>query len=355
MLCRVAREQLHKIAGGDALRGLGAYAALGVHVLRCAPCRQELRRLRRLNELSRTLPVPTLPSNMRAQVLAELPVPMSVPSARKGVTIMRLSLIGGTCLTLAFIAGFLLLPRHRPALAGSDVRTALANARSWHLGGWKMEGDRRVAWEVWGQRSPFFYRERIGEQEVMDDGVNRYLVIPPYPNQKTGMSLKTASTVDINNIGMKFPGLRDMTGVNQVWKRIGDETTYSIAEMWTASDHPLRRNDLYTFEGDRPLPRVYSVHQRQYGEHSRTDQFDTDKIAKGAVEKEMDRAEYYVQRALQVPKQDQSTPESKALFSQAVRWQKRQIESVRPIWKTMAQDNLKSVQAAWSKSDTHNP
>ena len=213
---------------------------------------------------------------------------------------MRFSLITGTCLTLSLIGAFLLLPRHRP-LAAQEVRQALNGARSWHLTGWKMDGDKRLAWEVWGQRVPFFYRERVGDQETLDNGQYRYLALPPVMPGQAGVVLKTPSRMNSKALDQNFPALTRLTNMGDVWKRAGRDTTYSVSESWVMSLRPLRRNDLYTFAPNSPLPKQYSQNLQQYGKRSRSEAFDERSIQKGPVEKEWEDAHLEAEYNLTIP------------------------------------------------------
>jgi hypothetical protein len=298
------REQLNQVAGGERLPSLHAYARLGAHVLRCASCRREWHRLRRLCALSRQLPAPILPPSLQTSALAGRLASPTFP-LRKGVLLMRVSLIAGTCLTLVLVGGLLLLPREHSALAAQDIYQALARVRSWHLKGWKLDGENRLDWEVWGQRAPFFYYERMGERETLDDGRYRYLVIPPLsPQHKHGLVLKTTSRMDATDIDLTFPALRNLTNLRNVWKREALDTTYSVQESWTISNHPVRRNDLYTFEGDSPLPRRYSQYLRQYVAHPPGEVFDERRFENGPIEKEWESTHLDAEYNVAIPSEE---------------------------------------------------
>jgi hypothetical protein len=49
---------------------------------------------------------------------------------------------------------------------------------TWHLTGWKLQAGKKVRWEVWGRRAPFFYLERIGEHITIDDGKTQTRILP---------------------------------------------------------------------------------------------------------------------------------------------------------------------------------
>jgi len=290
MICSLVQERLDQIASGERSGSPFAYALLCAHLVRCANCRRELRRLRRLAALSQQLPAPALPIAMRASVLAaaSLPAPPTVRPLR-GVSIMRLSLTTGTCLTLILAGSLFLLPRQRAARAAEDVHLAVARAHSWHLKGWQMDGKKRILWEVWGQRSPFFYRERVGDQEVLDDGQHRYIALPSSPNHG-GFVLKTASQLKVGGLDGNFPFLSKTTRLTTVWKREGNETTYSLTDGCSMALSPIRRNDLYTFAGDSSLPIRYSQHLRQYPAWNPKQTFDERIIEQGPVQREWEDA-----------------------------------------------------------------
>ena len=47
---------------------------------------------------------------------------------------------------------------------------AIQRVNTWHLRGWRLHEGQRVPWEIWGRRSPFYYREQVGEEVTVDDG-----------------------------------------------------------------------------------------------------------------------------------------------------------------------------------------
>src|SRR5205823_11620317 len=62
--------------------------------------------------------------------------------------------------------------RGAPAIA-ARVKAAVQRATTWHLKGWRDNRGKRIPWEIWGRRRPFFFREESGEKVVVDDGRER--------------------------------------------------------------------------------------------------------------------------------------------------------------------------------------
>jgi hypothetical protein len=281
MRCTIAREQIQRLIVGERSPRFDALPVLA-HLARCRQCRQEWRHCRQLRQAARNLPAPTLPAEHRARVLAEIagmPVPTSAgetPSdaqKRRGTRMVQRTLILGVCVTAA-IATLMLLTIHSPhrgvAWAMGDVKKALEHVNTWHLKGWKREGDKEIPWEVWGRRTPFFYHERIGGQETLDDGVNRTIVFPAGASNgnKRAVVLRIPSRPNTqSSMGLSFTlGLdRQMTnGNNKPWSRDGDTETFLREEMIIGSTPVIQVNGLFTFEKDSPLPIRYERLMRAY-------------------------------------------------------------------------------------------
>jgi len=60
-----------------------------------------------------------------------------------------------------------------PFQYAADVRDAIDRAASWHLDGWRDSANGRRRWSIWGRRNPYFFREDIDGQIMIDDGVKR--------------------------------------------------------------------------------------------------------------------------------------------------------------------------------------
>lgn len=120
-----------------------------------------------------------VPPGLRARVLAALadPAPVSVKGAAPHLS-RRRALTAAFALAVAG-AGLIAGPRLlvRSALA-AQVKAAVTRANTWHLSGWRLKEGKKLRWEVWGRRSPFFYREQVGDAVLIDDGQTRTQVLP---------------------------------------------------------------------------------------------------------------------------------------------------------------------------------
>lgn len=283
MRCTTAREQLERLAVGDGAPRIRALAAFA-HMARCSECQREWRRLQRLRQAAHSLPAPSLPAELRAHVLAEIaaaPVPTPADASPEGVLkgrgnrMVQRSLIAGVGL-IGFAGALLLLTPHSrrtgAPLAMGDVQKALEHVNTWHLTGWKRVADKEIPWEVWGRRTPFFYHERIGGQETLDDGRERTIVFPPsadYGNKQT-VILKIPSRPDAeSSMGLSFVmGLdRNQGNSNKPWRQDADTETF-IREETTIFGNPAvpteQVNGVFTFEKGSRLPIRYERLLRLY-------------------------------------------------------------------------------------------
>jgi hypothetical protein len=76
------------------------------------------------------------------------------------------------------VAGFLIGPRYLSGFAVSEVKAAVQKTQTWHFSGWRIQDGRKVRWEVWGRRTPYFYHEQIGGEILIDDGKQRLRIFP---------------------------------------------------------------------------------------------------------------------------------------------------------------------------------
>jgi len=93
---------------------------------------------------------------------------------------------------MALLVGLVAVLRLTRGRDNSDpLRFAADNATTWHLKGWRTLGNAQQPWEVFYRREPLFYRERIGDGELIlsDEGcVSVYL--PSTKNPK-GYAIST--------------------------------------------------------------------------------------------------------------------------------------------------------------------
>ncbi len=300
MRCNTVREQLLRLTGNDKPLPLMEAARMRAHLARCPQCRREWLRLKRLNETASRLPAPALPANLRARVLAEIAAaPLPAPPAgspdeartRKRFRIMQRSLLVSVGLTAALGAFFLLMPHSRKTLAMGDVRKALENVNTWHLKGWKREGDKEIPWEVWGRKTPFFYHERIGAQETLDDGKERVLVFAPNPKANTqGVTLTVPSRPDAaSSMGLSFVlGLaRQNANAGKLVASDLNTETFIREEMVIGSDPAVQVNGQFTFEKGSPLPLRYErLHRLYHVPKNAQGAFDSHNLPENAAEKE---------------------------------------------------------------------
>jgi hypothetical protein len=284
MRCTTARE--HGRAWMVGARSPRLMLAALAHLARCPQCRQELRHIRQLRMAARDLPSPSFPVELRARVLAEIataPVPALASETtadahkrRWSRMIQRTVILG---VGLATAVGALLLSSRSPhrggVLALGNVRKALEHVNTWHLKGWQRQGDREVPWEVWGRRNPFFYHERIGEQETLDDGNSRTIVLPPnkfYLTKQTVVLKMPSRPNPESSTGLAYVlGLEQQPDntVIKPWSRDAETETYRSEESISISNPAIQANGLLTFQPDSPLPLRYERLMRAY--HVQTD------------------------------------------------------------------------------------
>lgn len=126
--------------------------ALMLHLASCSGCRAYKRNIAQINRVASTL---------------------SLPLQRK--PIMARSVIGALTVATAVGIGLLIGPRFTTSksLAASEIHAAILKANTWHFVGWKIVNEKKVKWEIWGRRAPFFYREQLGDDLLIDNGKTR--------------------------------------------------------------------------------------------------------------------------------------------------------------------------------------
>ncbi len=172
---------------------------------------------------------------------------------------MTLRLVTGFALTAALSVAMLILPHTHGAVSmAAEVRQALQQVNTWHLRGWKLLDGKQTAWEVWGQRSPFFYRERIGDETVIDDGKQRVRILEAAPelNRAQGIVLRTPSQRNLDIVGEGFTSSFKDVFPTQAPLR---ETTQEIVLEAPNDTQVLDKRDLYTISKRTWLPEQYEV------------------------------------------------------------------------------------------------
>jgi hypothetical protein len=134
---------------------------------------------RNLRRLARTLPRENPPATLRARVLGNLPEAVASPASSRHL--LRLG-IAGVMVASALLV-LVLFPRSvLPPSRAQDIEAAVRQANTWHFVGWRRNNKgQQQKWEVWGRRQPFFYREQLGGQILLDDGKRRMHLLPQDP------------------------------------------------------------------------------------------------------------------------------------------------------------------------------
>src|SRR5207302_1969596 len=172
MSCRAVRDSLPEYAAG---RPIPSGVQIAAHLSCCTACAAAERELRAAFAALATQPAPPASADGEARARRALGAaaaadrPATLKLGRGGSKLHPLAarLAVTAVLAAALIA---LLPRQGSRSVGAAVEAAVQRANTWHLVGWKLQGGQRVPWEIWGRRSPFFYREQLGEELNFDDG-----------------------------------------------------------------------------------------------------------------------------------------------------------------------------------------
>jgi hypothetical protein len=285
MRCKTAREQLHRLIDGEWPESRRSLPALAGHMLTCRECRAWWRQAARLRREARTLPVLQPPANLRSRVLDSLPpiTPEGSYSVRKGRQIVLTRLIGGMALTAGLT--FALLTFHGKlgmSSAAEGVKAALDKVNTWHLTGWKLQNGKQVPWEIWGRRTPFFYREQVGSEITQDDGTQRtqVLSIVKTDGHPGGLVMLSDSRPGPENMGWTFvpafQGLANPKTENRYRWNVtpnfldgrGDragaghnrgDVTYAVDTRVYMSNPPVQRDEVLTIDRAQQLPVRYEV------------------------------------------------------------------------------------------------
>jgi hypothetical protein len=166
----------------------------------------------------------------------------------------------GVAATLILVFGLVGFPRIiHPVSAGAAVRQALSRVNTWHLKGWKTLDGRKVEWEVWGRRSPFFYREQVGTNVVVDDGTQRLSIYGPSKDgyQLKGVCLRLPSLQDAENVPWSYRQmvLQWRSALNP-WKQTPQGPVFNFNGVNIDGYH-VKSDNLYSIDGRTSLPIRY--------------------------------------------------------------------------------------------------
>ena len=226
MRCDDASTQLKTYLDGE-LHGLVALRVRD-HLRRCPECAAQLAEWRKMSALLLSNDLVAMPA---------LPIP-AARTVSKGRITMHLKLLAGVTATAAATLALLLLPgrgRHNMSMA-SEIRQAVSQINTWHLKGWKMQGKDKIPWEVWGRRAPFFYREQVGQDVIVDDGTQRVSIFAPLnvhlgaeaPYTSSSLVLRAPSFPDAQNARWSYQRILAPWNYSRIpWAQTAEEATFN--------------------------------------------------------------------------------------------------------------------------------
>jgi hypothetical protein len=232
------------------------------HLQTCAACAEAAQANTLLGtEVRRWRTAQAPPPALRQRILSRLTfAPEASPGLRReGKQRTALRWAGVSLVTAALVLWLVLAPQGQHGrLQAATIRQALQGVNTWHLSGWKLVEGKRVSWEVWGRRSPFFYRERLGEQIIQDDGAERVQVFPPDPAlwRPTGLVVKTSSRPGDNaeNKGLDFVTRYAVWPDNMMpWRETRDQVVFNENDAGMQGPGTVTDN-LYTVDKQTALP-----------------------------------------------------------------------------------------------------
>ncbi|MBC7806095.1 MAG: hypothetical protein H7145_08090, partial [Akkermansiaceae bacterium] len=225
-----------------------------------------------LRRAAKRLPSEAVPASLADRVLGTLP--LAAPQKSRRLFVTRLAAAGLAVATV--VVGLSLAPQtpfvKRSNAAG--MREAVGRAKTWHFVGWRLVKGERVRWEVWGQRSPFLYRETIGEEVLLDDGTRRIHLLPPENGGKQrGECLITPSRLldnfvssdEANGVHTGFlAGIGGADVVSYLTPVTGDSWHLEHQSIKVWGETPRRERAILTVDAGTLLPTRYTVTQEAY-------------------------------------------------------------------------------------------
>src|SRR5579871_1470207 len=264
MRCEQTLLEIKAYADGE-LRGLQRWRVRR-HLTHCPDCAAQLAGLQRLHSL-------LLAADVAPQALAAEPTRSSSQITRKGSTGMVLKLVCGAAVTAGLALALLTVPAsHRNRSMAAEVRRAFAEVNTWHLRGWTLYNGKPIPWEIWGRRTPFFYREQVGKDAIIDNGRQRIGLFAPMPrrgdDRSPGVMLKTPSLPDQYNNHWSYEHMTE--GWNGDWQPASQTATEATFNAWQrdgfsigilgAEAHSENADVLTTVSKQTWLPTHYEVH-----------------------------------------------------------------------------------------------
>jgi len=232
------------------------------HLQACAACTEAAQAITLLGtEARRWRAAQAPPPALRHRILPRLEFAREEPRrpcrGEKRQTALRWA--GVLLVTATLVLWLTLAPQGRHGrIMAATVRQALEDVNTWHLQGWKLVGGKRVPWEVWGRRSPFFYREQLGGQVITDDGAERTQVFPPDPaiGRPMGLVVKTSSRPgdEDENTGWNFTKMFAARPDNmKPWQETRDQVVFNFNDAGMQGPGTVTDN-LYIVDKQTALP-----------------------------------------------------------------------------------------------------
>ena len=188
---------------------------------------------------------------------------------RRGHPRMSLKLLTGLVATSATVLALVMLPgkgRHNTSMA-AEIRRAVSGVNTWHLKGWKLQNGKPIAWEVWGRRAPFFYREQVGQDVIVDNGTGRVSLFAPLKRNggplSPGIALKTPSTPDASNTRWSYTQMVAQWNNMQMrpLAQTAKDVTFNFPEsgFFIGGEDGTMTDLLYTIRKETWLPTHYET------------------------------------------------------------------------------------------------
>ena len=206
----------------------------------------------------------------RLQSLTELRI--TPPSV--GIFRLRKSALG-LVITTAFAVCILAFSHVRkPVTASAAVRRALSNINTWHLKGWQTRAGHKVKWEVWGRKVPFFYREQVGNNTVLDDGRQRLSIFGPNRDGDliAGVSVRLPSLQQDANVPWSYSQMVEQwRNAGKPWKQTAQGPVFNFNAV-NMEGYGVNTDNLYSIDGRTWLPTRYEkrVYNRGHESSRRT-------------------------------------------------------------------------------------
>jgi hypothetical protein len=165
-------------------------------------------------------------------VLGSLPAQVPASAARPRRRLPR-RLAGAAAAAAVLLAGtavFLAKGSRQEAMA-ARIGAAVQRANTWHLQGWREDGGKRIPWEVWGRRRPFFYYEQTGEKLLVDNGRERLETFPGMAGASTlAVRMPSRPTPEDNRWAQFTMGTDWRDGRREPWQVTPSEVVFQSTD-----------------------------------------------------------------------------------------------------------------------------